>query len=199
MVSDSAYPKIVKFLWAGEKAKIWNFIGLFYLKKSNFGKTELETRRQFSPKLFMPLQCQNIKLLCQFLSQAIYFLAKTNLWSLKFWPFLPGSIKLAQFFLGWIGNRSQFFPKLFIALQCHNTKLLNQCTFNTKQSHKIWNFHLLACLGDFFSGLNWKPGVSTFYHSFWLNQFTFKRMPSDRPWKVWAKSELWFPIQPTQK
>ena len=127
------------------------------------------------------------------------FFSQNQPMKFEIWPFLPGSIKLAQFFLGWIGNRSQFFPKLFIALQCHNTKLLNQCTFNTKQFHKIWNFHLLACLGDFFSGLNWKPGVSTFYHSFWLNQFTFKRIPSDRPWKVWAKSELWFPIQPTQK
>ena len=32
MVSDSAYPKMVKFLGAGKKAKISNFIGWFCLK-----------------------------------------------------------------------------------------------------------------------------------------------------------------------
>ena len=118
--------------------KSWNFfeqarrpkfqisLVCFIFKKSNFEGTELKTRRQFSPKLFMALQCQNRKLLCQYFAQAIYFLAKTNLWNLKFWPFLLGSIKLTQFFLGWFGNRSQFFLKLFMVLQCHNTKLLPQ-------------------------------------------------------------------------
>ena len=32
MVSDSAYPKMVKFLGPAKKAEISNFIGLFFLK-----------------------------------------------------------------------------------------------------------------------------------------------------------------------
>ena len=41
MVSDSAYPKMVKFLGAGEKRKISNFIGWFCVKDKLLGqKTE---------------------------------------------------------------------------------------------------------------------------------------------------------------
>ena len=91
MVSISTYPKMVKLLGAGEKVEISNFIDLFCLKKTQFfffflGGTKLETRSQFFPKLSMALQCQNTKLLCQFFNQAIYQLAKTNLWNLKFRP-----------------------------------------------------------------------------------------------------------------
>ena len=101
MVSNSAYTKMVKFLGAGEKVKNSNFIGLFCLKKPNLGGTELETRSQFSPKLFMALQCQNRKLLCQFFAQAIYLLAKTNLWNLKFWPFSPQFNQIGTVGLNW--------------------------------------------------------------------------------------------------
>ena len=38
MVSNSAYPKMVKFLGAGEKVKISNFIGLFCLKYKLVGQ-----------------------------------------------------------------------------------------------------------------------------------------------------------------
>ena len=61
------------------KMEISNFIGLFCLKKPNFEGTELKTRSQFSAILFMALQCQNRKVLCQVFAQAIYLLAKTNL------------------------------------------------------------------------------------------------------------------------
>ena len=42
----------------------------------NFSCAELETKSQFSLKLFMALQCHNMKLLPQFLSEPMYFLDK---------------------------------------------------------------------------------------------------------------------------
>ena len=62
-VSDSAHPKMVKFLGAGEKTKILNFIVWFFVKNKLLGQkieriffwAELEIRSQFCPKLSMDL------------------------------------------------------------------------------------------------------------------------------------------------
>ena len=138
-------------------------------KKQFWGGTEFETKSQFSPKLSMALHCQSRRLLCQFFAQETYFLAKTNLWNLKFWPFLPGWIKLAQFFLGWIGNQELIFPQTF-----HGTSVSEQETaisiywssnlcFSQNQPRKFEILTLLAWfnqIGTAFPGLNCKPGVS---------------------------------------
>ena len=205
MVSNSAYSKMLKCLWADKKVEISNFIGLFCLKKNNFGGTEFETKSQFSPKLSMALHCQSRRLLCQFFAQETYFLAKTNLWNLKFWPFLPGWIKLAQFFLGWIGNQELVFPQTF-----HGTSVSEQETaisiycssnlcFSQNQPRKFEILTLLTRfnqIGTAFPGLNCKPGVSfpqnfswpfnvttwNSCHSFWLNQCTFQANQSYKSW-----------------
>ena len=75
---------MVKFLRRGEKVEISNFIGFVYLKNPNFWRAELKTRSHFSPKLFTALHCQDRKLLCQFLAQAIDLLDKLNSLNLKF-------------------------------------------------------------------------------------------------------------------
>ena len=43
----------------------------------NFSWAELETKSQFSPKLFMTLQYHNMKLLPQILAEPMYLLDKT--------------------------------------------------------------------------------------------------------------------------
>ena len=183
MVSNSAYPKMVKFLGAGEKVENSNFIGLFCLKKPNLGGTELETRSQFSPKLFMALQCQNKKLLCQFFAQAIYLLAKTNLWNLKFWPFSPGSIKLAQYFLGWIGNQESVFAQTFHgpSVTQHETPATafdwTNVPFTPKKPQKSEiSWGELETRSQFYPKLSiWPFNVTrrNSYHSFCLNQCIF--------------------------
>ena len=170
----------------------------------------------------MALQCQIRKLLCQFFAQAIYVLAKTNLWKLKFWPFSPGSIKLAQFFLGWIGNQESVFPQTFDgpSVSQHETPATvfgwTNVPFrqNNPIKFEISTFWLAGTkLGEFFSGLNWKPGVSFTPNFLWafqchkmklLPQFLVEPMylsEKTKRWamEIWAKSELWFPIQPTRK
>ena len=59
VLSNSAYPKMVKFLQAGKKMEIWSFIGLFCLKNPNFWGAELEIRGQILLKLSFTVRTGN--------------------------------------------------------------------------------------------------------------------------------------------
>ena len=130
---------IVKFLGDGEKVEFSNFIGWFCLK-DKFLEKKMDTSVSYHdseglwkisskseswfpiqltqrwwnfPKLFMVLQCQNRKLVCQVFAQAIYLLAKTNLWNLKFWPFLPRFNQIGTIFPGLNWKPKFNFPQNF--------------------------------------------------------------------------------------
>ena len=145
----------------------------------------------------MALQCQNRKLLFQFIAQVIYVLAKTNLGNLRFWPFSPGSIKLAQLFLGWIANQESVFRKTFHgpSMLQHETPAtvfgwtnvpFRQINLIKAEISSLWlagtnlgEFFFLVWIGNQESVLP-QPFYEPFsvtrwnsYHSFCLNQYIF--------------------------
>ena len=76
-------------------------------------------------------------------------------------------------------NKSQFSPKLFMPLQCHNMKppatVFGRTIVPFRQNNPIkfeifTSWHAGTKLGEFFSGLNWKSGVSFTPNLLWAFQ-----------------------------
>ena len=197
---------MVKFLRAGEKVEIWNFIGLFSLRKSNFSVAELETRVQILLKLSTALYCQERKLLCRFLLSQFIFETKPTkeIWkfdgeissswwkggNLKFHELVLSTRQLVwvenlySSFLSWEGRAVQSFSKIWMVVS--NSAYQKTLKFLwAGQKAKISNFISWFCLKGKLPEQKIYKAVSS--------------PDSEGLSKVSAKSESWFPIQHIKK
>ena len=192
VVSNSAYQKIVKFLRACDRAKIWQ-----ETKFADFFWPELETSRHFFPKLSMAIQCHKMKVLREFLAEPIYLLEKPIPWNLKFRPSGLLERNSQIFFWAQWETSSHFSSKLCIAFQCHKMKLLPQFLAEPMyllgkpipSNLKFQPSGPLAQLNrkprvTFPPNLPWPFSVIRWHscHSFWLSQCTFQKSQSHQIW-----------------
>ena len=181
-----------KFTGVGEKVKISNFIAYFFLKV-----------KWVEPETFTGVSCLDAKWLWK-------------VWGKTEWCFrVRPSEKLENLFgVGDKGKISNFIGCLFV-----KGKLVEPETFtgvycpDNEGLWKVWGkteswfpIEPPKNLENFFR-VGEKVKISTFIGFFFLKgklvepeTFTgYSCLETEQLWKVWGKTESWFPIQPTEK
>ena len=100
--------------------------GLLEPNSQIFSWAELETCSYFPPKFSMAFQCLNMKVVSQFWAQRMYFLEKIIPSNLKFRSCGSLERNWEIFFYAELQTCSHFPPKLSMAFECHNIKLVQQ-------------------------------------------------------------------------